>query len=599
MKTPAIIYAAKSTQDIHGSIPTQLEDCRGLAVRDGLEVAGEFTDEAFSAYSGNRGPGLAAAQRRAEELAPCALIVQHTDRLSRGDGIQAQHLGEIFFWATRNGVTLRSCQDDLLADPRMGPLMAAVSGMRNHEDSARKSAATAAGKKRRAERGQLNGRLPYGYRRDGKGEDARIVVDDAQAAIVRRVFDSFVAGESQLSIAQALNRDGVPTQRPGGRWAQGTLSAMLRKHAYVGKVSYKDELLEGTHEPLIPHDLFNRVQRMLDAPGRSTRGRRPKGEHLFRSGMLKCGRCGSSMVPRSQRRKDGSLSSAYQCMGRRDRGTDFCAQPQLARAPIDTAVLRYFETTGLDVDATRADFEASVGRKVAELSALTDQADRDRMKKLDSLARVEADYLAGAISGESWERLSAKLREELDALEAQTTRLRAQHDTAVETGQLVDAEAAMLEYLANIRRAVLGDLSSADGLDAVRAAIGAIFEAFTVVEEPAALSPHQLLQMVERGGSVDRGTLAGVLGAELADVDAIAGAPIQDFTGISAGGLALVPRVRREALAGVAEDFTPIVQKVALPKRQERGQNYLMKSITPFLFGVIPVIEERARAVHL
>src|SRR4051794_21158313 len=155
--TAAVIYAAKSTHDPRGSIATQLEDCRALTAREGLEVGAAFKDEAYSAFTSNRGPGLAAAMRKAEEIAPCALIVQHTDRLSRGDGIEAQHLGEIFFWATRHGVTIRSCQDDLLADPRMGPLMAAVAGMRNHEDSKRKSEATRAGKRREAAKGRPNG----------------------------------------------------------------------------------------------------------------------------------------------------------------------------------------------------------------------------------------------------------------------------------------------------------------------------------------------------------------------------------------------------------------------------------------------------------
>lgn len=33
MTTPAVIYAAKSTEDKHGSIPTQFQDCRQLAAR--------------------------------------------------------------------------------------------------------------------------------------------------------------------------------------------------------------------------------------------------------------------------------------------------------------------------------------------------------------------------------------------------------------------------------------------------------------------------------------------------------------------------------------------------------------------------------------
>ena len=38
-----MIYAAKSTEDKHGSIPTQLEDCRQMAEREGWTVVGEST----------------------------------------------------------------------------------------------------------------------------------------------------------------------------------------------------------------------------------------------------------------------------------------------------------------------------------------------------------------------------------------------------------------------------------------------------------------------------------------------------------------------------------------------------------------------------
>ena len=66
---PAIIYAAKSTEDKHGSIPTQIEDCQALAEREGFEVRPEweFQDENKSAYHGSRGPGLEAAMRGARK----------------------------------------------------------------------------------------------------------------------------------------------------------------------------------------------------------------------------------------------------------------------------------------------------------------------------------------------------------------------------------------------------------------------------------------------------------------------------------------------------------------------------------------------------
>jgi hypothetical protein len=66
---PAVLYGAKSSEDVRGSIPTQLEDCRALAEREGWEILNHFQDEAFSAYSGNRGPGLERAKALATATA--------------------------------------------------------------------------------------------------------------------------------------------------------------------------------------------------------------------------------------------------------------------------------------------------------------------------------------------------------------------------------------------------------------------------------------------------------------------------------------------------------------------------------------------------
>jgi hypothetical protein len=39
-----------------------------MAVREGRTVVAEFSDEAFSAFKGDRGPGLTEALARCEEL---------------------------------------------------------------------------------------------------------------------------------------------------------------------------------------------------------------------------------------------------------------------------------------------------------------------------------------------------------------------------------------------------------------------------------------------------------------------------------------------------------------------------------------------------
>ncbi len=66
---PAVVYAAKSTDDPRGSIATQIAHCEALCKRHGLIVAATYADEAKSAYHGSRGQGLVQTREHAEKLA--------------------------------------------------------------------------------------------------------------------------------------------------------------------------------------------------------------------------------------------------------------------------------------------------------------------------------------------------------------------------------------------------------------------------------------------------------------------------------------------------------------------------------------------------
>jgi site-specific DNA recombinase len=335
---PVVIYAAKSSQDVHGSIETQIADCRQFAEREGWTVAYEDADEGFSAYSGNRGPGLERTKERAAALAAehgkSMLLAQHSDRFARGGGdapTSAQHLGEIFFWASRHGVRLRTVQDDSMVE---NALLAVVAGMRNFEDSKRKSAAVKAGHRRRVERGQHHGGpVCLGYElRDGH----RVRVE-AEAITVNRMFAEAEAGKSQRAIAKDLDRDGVRTKR-GGRWSKAQVARVLRNHFYIGMVTDADgNEHPGEHDPIVDRDLFERVQLLLSARARTIgkgRGGRPRGAHLFVGGLLKCGHCHESMLPRTLKRGQG-LYEVYLCSSRVRYGKEACPRTPVRRRDVD------------------------------------------------------------------------------------------------------------------------------------------------------------------------------------------------------------------------------------------------------------------------
>jgi len=471
----AVLYAAKSTEDTRGSIPTQLDDGRRLCERDGLTVEAEYHDEAASAYHGSRGDGLARAKQHAEQIATehseCALVVQHTDRLARGDAVHAAHLIEVVLWARKAGVTIRSVQDDSTCE---NLVMAVVMGERNHEDSRRKALAVKAGMKRRAERGEwVGGHPPYGL---ANGADGLVVVP-AQAEVVRRVFRDYAAGRSQRSLVRALNAEKVPTVT-GRPWQQSAVARMLSNPAYIGKVLVKDDdgkrrrALEGAHEPIIDAELWARVQAIRAAGSRRKGTTQPDGSHLLTHGQLRCV-CGSAMLPRKAR--PGVERERYVCRGRIEHGSEFCSQPSIRRELIDEPLLAALLDDYIDLDATRQRVEERASAALVAAREAQEQADRDAATADAKLARVRGHYQAGKIEADDWSEQRPQLTAELEAAREAAQRAR-EHVQQVEQGGLPgDAEQALLDHLAALKQAVGEGIGAAPDLHALRNVIGDLF----------------------------------------------------------------------------------------------------------------------------
>jgi site-specific DNA recombinase len=470
MPDKAILYAAKSTEDKRGSIPTQLDDARAMAEREGWKVVGEYSDEAASAWSGDRGPKLAAAMEHAEREAPSMLVVQHTDRLARGDGVTARHLGEIHFWAAKAEIQIRSVQDD---DTFTNPLLAFVMGERNAEDSRRKSRAVKDGMRRRREAGKHHGGpRPYGY----EYADGALVAKKAEAEIVCRIFSECIAGRSQLAITRGLIADKVPTIR-GGKWHQGTVRTILANPIYAGRIGEAT----GQHEAIVESQIWKKAEALREARARTYgRGRAPAGGHLFRKGMLRCGVCGEAMVPRTDRNRREGPYEVYRCYGRH-RDPDTCSMPPISRTVIDNAVYAYYTQLGLDVDATRQQLANARDRKLTEIRVLREDADRQLTKAQEGRERIERDYVAGELSSRNYERLVARLDEgEIPGAVAEVERLREREAEVEQDGSIVDAEQELLERLGEIRRAIAGEVSDAASTEAVRAALSRLFDRFII-----------------------------------------------------------------------------------------------------------------------
>jgi DNA invertase Pin-like site-specific DNA recombinase len=337
-----VLYAAKSTEDRHGSIPGQIQDCR-YAIEHASDrmLAGEYFDEACSAYTGDRGPGLVDALRHAEELArehgTAELWAQHSDRLARGDGRTARHAVEIALWALKREVRIRTIQDP---DTFRDLLYAVVTGQRNHEDARRKGLASAAGYRRALQRGEYAGRKLDGYRLAVSIEDGKVVrrleIDPDRRQAFELLFRLALKGKTSGAVARALNTAGWYTKpREIGRspepWNSSGVLQVLHNPRYAGLTASKGQIIGPAQwPPYISVRQHHRLQVLIDARWRRHRKRRFS-EAFLLSRLVKCGRCGAPLhCQTAVLREDGTYSRRYLCCShQRARHPGRCDAPRI------------------------------------------------------------------------------------------------------------------------------------------------------------------------------------------------------------------------------------------------------------------------------
>jgi site-specific DNA recombinase len=176
--------------------------------------------------------------------------------------------------------------------------------------------------RRKAVKGEVLGRPPFGYR---VGPRRRLEIVPEEAAVVRYIFRLYLRdGLGIRLIARRLNEEGVRTHRDG-LWSMVTVRDILRNRSYLGTYSRFGVRVPASHPALISSDDFRRVQERLSSR-RQEKAKRQTSLFLL-SGLAYCGYCDNKMIGVSRRqrwqRRDGTEKWAeyryYQCESRTNR----------------------------------------------------------------------------------------------------------------------------------------------------------------------------------------------------------------------------------------------------------------------------------------
>jgi len=346
----AAIYARVSSerQKEEQTISSQTAAVKELAESSGLEVPEEwiFEDEGFSGAILVR-PALERLRDLVAQV-PIEIVLCHSpDRLARKYAHQALLIEEL----TRAGTEVRFVKGPKASTPE-DELLLQFQGMIAEYERAQITERTRRGKLHRAKNGSVNvlSGAPYGYQYIRKTEDAqaRYEIDEAQAAVVRRVFSRYTEAEEPLSIgalARWLSEQGIPTKKGKPRWDRSTVWGMLRNPAYCGRAAFaktrttdrqpritrprrltgarvsrrpatqdrpRQEWIEIPVPPIVSEQTFELAARRL-RDNRRFSSRRTKEPSLLQ-GLLVCKSCGYAYYRASTRTSRRKLYY-YRCLG--------------------------------------------------------------------------------------------------------------------------------------------------------------------------------------------------------------------------------------------------------------------------------------------
>jgi site-specific DNA recombinase len=290
VSTNAAVYC-RISDDREGAglgVARQEADCRALALSRGWDVLEVFIDNDLSAYSGKVRPDYRRLLNGMKGREFDAVITWHTDRLHRSPS----ELEEFISICEGASVRVESVQaGNIDLSTPSGRMVARMLGSTARYESEHKSDRI----KRKALEAAQSGKPWGGSDRPFGFESDRIAVRESEAVIIRDLATRFLAGESLSSLCKWLAKNEITTTR-GGAWKLTGVARVLGGARWSGQREHHGEIIAKAVWPaIITPEETARIRAILDDPERRTN--RSARSYLL-AGLLRCGKCGISMVAR-------------------------------------------------------------------------------------------------------------------------------------------------------------------------------------------------------------------------------------------------------------------------------------------------------------
>ncbi|HVY21199.1 MAG TPA: recombinase family protein [Bauldia sp.] len=384
MKKPIVrklrcaVYTRKSSEEgldmEFNSLDAQRESCQAYVASQKPEgwvlVLDRYDDGGFSGGTLER-PALKRLLADIEDGRVDVIVVYKIDRLSRSL-MDFAKLVEVF---DRNGVTFVSVTQSFNTTTSMGRLtlniLLSFAQFEREVIGERIRDKFAASRKKGM---WMGGWAPLGY--DIK--DRKLLVNETEAAAVRRIFERFAECRSALTVVRELAAEGF-VNKYGQKLDKGRIYKLLHNRVYVGDAVHKGTAYPGEHEAIVSKALWDKVQAVLAESPKVRAGRTRAQTPALLKGLI-FGPDGRAMSPTHTRRGD-KLYRYYVSQTAIKGGADDSPVARLPAAEIEAAVIDQIRTLVRSPEIVVATWR--VARE--NIDGLTEDDVREALARFDDL----------------------------------------------------------------------------------------------------------------------------------------------------------------------------------------------------------------------
>ncbi|EXL04006.1 recombinase family protein [Aquamicrobium defluvii] len=256
------IYTRKSSEEgldmEFNSLDAQREACEAYIASQKSEgwvaTRDRYDDGGFSGGNLDR-PGLKQLLADIDDGLIDVVVVYKIDRLSRAL-MDFSKLVEVF---DRNGVTFVSVTQSFNTTTSMGRLtlniLLSFAQFEREVIGERIRDKVAASRKRGI---WMGGYVPLGY----DVQERKLVINEAEAASVRRIYERFAELGSATMLAKELRREGFRSKQ-GTLIDKGYLYRVLRNRVYRGEAVHKGKAYPGEHDAIVTDKVWDQVDAIL------------------------------------------------------------------------------------------------------------------------------------------------------------------------------------------------------------------------------------------------------------------------------------------------------------------------------------------------